>query len=289
MDKYIAQGAGFPADNEFLMMIQSIIGEVAQLSSIGGENFILKGCELTGGNVSDGWMVLGGEIVRFSGGPLGGQGHITEQVETASYLEDINPVDGQGDEKAAYFTRTASFGNTGQSVTDWDDLKRIKPLIEVQNAMTPIGAIVMWSGSIGSIPQGWALCNGTNGTPNLSGKFIVGYDAAQVDYNAIGKQGGSGQVTLSEAQMPQHNHAGSTTPGGSHQHTFQIREDGFGVGSGPSLTKDTAGNDEGNRNFNTETAGNHSHSFTTNNKGGGQPHENRPPYFTLAYIQFKGI
>lgn len=289
MDKYIAQGAGFPADNEFLMMIQSIIGEVAQLSSIGGENFILKGCELAGGNVSDGWMVLGGEVVRFIGGPLDAQVHITEQVETASYLEDINPVDGQGDEKDAYFTRTASFGNTGESVTDWADLKRIKPLIEIQNAITPVGAIVMWSGSIGSIPQGWALCNGNNGTPNLSGRFIVGYDDGDADYDAIGKTGGAKQVQLTEAQMPQHNHPGSTNSAGAHTHGFQIREDGQGVGSGPSLTKDTEGNDEGYRQFVTASAGSHSHSITTNNKGGNQPHENRPPYFTLAYIQYKGV
>ncbi|MSR73246.1 hypothetical protein EXS61_01410 [Candidatus Parcubacteria bacterium] len=38
----------------------------------------------------------------------------------------------------------------------------------------PIGGIIMWSGSVANIPSGWKLCNGNNGTPNLSGRFIVG-------------------------------------------------------------------------------------------------------------------
>lgn len=38
----------------------------------------------------------------------------------------------------------------------------------------PVGGIIMWSGSIASIPSGWALCNGSNSTPNLTDKFIIG-------------------------------------------------------------------------------------------------------------------
>lgn len=38
----------------------------------------------------------------------------------------------------------------------------------------PIGAIIMWSGTLASIPEGWQLCNGTNGTPDLRGRFVMG-------------------------------------------------------------------------------------------------------------------
>ena len=41
-------------------------------------------------------------------------------------------------------------------------------------AVIPTGGIIMWSGTIANIPTGWALCNGTNGTPNLQDRFIVG-------------------------------------------------------------------------------------------------------------------
>jgi hypothetical protein len=42
------------------------------------------------------------------------------------------------------------------------------------NGIIPVGGIILWSGSIASIPTGWALCNGSNGTPNLMDKFIIG-------------------------------------------------------------------------------------------------------------------
>ena len=47
----------------------------------------------------------------------------------------------------------------------------------------PIGGIIIWSGSTGSVPGGWRLCNGSNGTPNLSGRFVVGYSASDSDYD----------------------------------------------------------------------------------------------------------
>lgn len=40
--------------------------------------------------------------------------------------------------------------------------------------MLPAGVIVLWSKAIGSIPTGWVLCDGNNGTPNLNGRFVVG-------------------------------------------------------------------------------------------------------------------
>src|SRR5690606_4177100 len=100
----------------------------------------------------------------------------------------------------------------------WSLFTRVESLIELQKAVVPVGIISMWSGSIGNIPTGWALCDGTNGTPNLKGKFIVGYDPDVVDYNAIAKTGGLKEVTLTEDQMPAHNHAGTTNSTGAHTH-----------------------------------------------------------------------
>lgn len=44
---------------------------------------------------------------------------------------------------------------------------------QVPNSGTPDGGIILWSGTIASIPAGWALCNGANGTPDLTDKFII--------------------------------------------------------------------------------------------------------------------
>lgn len=137
----------------------------------------------------------------------------------------------------------------------------------------PVGAILMWSGKPDQLPAGWAFCDGRNvgtlQTPDLRGRFIVGYDERDTDYNASGKTGGAATVTLTEQQMPAHVHTGLTdkTP-------IPVQK---GIGNLASLTGTTAG------------AGlPHAHHFTTNPAGGGQPHENRPPFYVLAYIMYTG-
>jgi len=55
--------------------------------------------------------------------------------------------------------------------------------------VTPVGGIIMWSGNPKALPVGWALCDGKNETPNLSGRFIVGYDSADTEYNSTNKVG----------------------------------------------------------------------------------------------------
>jgi hypothetical protein len=67
----------------------------------------------------------------------------------------------------------------------------------------PVGTIVMWSGSIGSIPTGWALCDGTEGTPDLRDRFIVGAGSGY----GVGAQGGSSSVSLTTSHLPAHHHS----------------------------------------------------------------------------------
>ncbi|MCK8521020.1 hypothetical protein M0D21_05550 [Aquimarina sp. D1M17] len=142
----------------------------------------------------------------------------------------------------------------------------------------PKGVIVMWSGNSSSIPVGWVLCDGKQGTPDLSGRFVVGFDKENPQYQ-IGETGGKEQITLTTNQLPSHSHSGTTKEAGNHTHNFTgaaKRGDGSGTGSSNDYYKAF--------NRTTQAAGNHKHSFDTNKTGGNQPHENRPPYFALAYI-----
>lgn len=86
----------------------------------------------------------------------------------------------------------------------------------------PTGVIVMWGGAVNSIPAGWALCNGSNGTPDLRDRFIVG---AGSTYNP-GATGGATTQTLTTTNLPAHTHTvtgtgSSSTTGsaGGHTHT----------------------------------------------------------------------
>ena len=126
----------------------------------------------------------------------------------------------------------------------------------------PVGGIIMWSGNANNVPDGWKLCDGTDGTPNLKGKFIVGYDPADSDYNTVGTTGGERSVTLSTAQMP------------SHSHSATVRVSGLAASS------------NGDKDFFAPSwkTKNSEDTISTNSKGSGQPHENRPPYYAMCFI-----
>jgi hypothetical protein len=71
-------------------------------------------------------------------------------------------------------------------------------LLSGQTSLVPAGVILLWSGSIASIPSGWNLCDGTNGTPDLRNRFVV----AAGDTYAVGATGGADSVTLDATKSP---------------------------------------------------------------------------------------
>ena len=153
-------------------------------------------------------------------------------------------------------------------------------LLSGQTSLVPAGVILLWSGSIASIPSGWNLCDGTNGTPDLRNRFVV----AAGDTYAVGATGGADSVTLTTDQMPAHTHSGSTDSAGAHNHTVTFLDSpqtNTVNKQGPDLHNI---GDLGTGTYTTTTAGAHTHSFTTASTGGGASHENRPPYYALAYI-----
>lgn len=282
MNKLEIQGSGFPGTNKTWRFVRDMINDVHKLTALGGQNYIVTGCTENGGQVSAGYVVINGELLPFEAGALAADVIIVETVENTTYLEDLDQ-DGQGDEKQTYFTRVARFGSGAGSVA-WNTLERINPIAQLQKAIVPVGGIMMWSGAINTIPTGWSLCDGSNGTPDLSGKFVVGFDSNDGDYDAIGGQGGLKEVVLIESQMPQHNHTGSVyIPPHTHSINGAIKAGG---GSTNALTnKDNTGHSTISQ---TGASPSVNASITTANKGGSEAHENRPPYFTLAYIMYIG-
>jgi microcystin-dependent protein len=134
--------------------------------------------------------------------------------------------------------------------------------------------IVMWSGSVATIPTGWFLCDGGNGTPDLRDRFIVGAGSSY----AVAATGGS-----KDAIVVSHSHTGSTNTTGEHTHTYNNDPTATSAvhptGSG---SQNSRGNNEAV--FTTSSSGAHAHSFTTNSTGSSGTNANLPPYYALAYI-----
>lgn len=155
-----------------------------------------------------------------------------------------------------------------------------EPLV---SAVVPSGAILLWSGSVSNIPTGWRICDGANGTPDLRNRFVVGAGSTY----AVGATGGADSVALTTSQTPSHSHtfSGTTNTTGAHTHTEQ-NYDTNGSGDGPGPGASCCGGAVENSGLQTMSAGSHNHTFsgTTSSVGSGQAHENRPPYYALAYI-----
>lgn len=137
-------------------------------------------------------------------------------------------------------------------------------------ASFPSGGIIMWSGSIASIPSGWVICDGTNSTPNLRDKFVIGAGSAY----AVAATGGS-----ADAVVVTHTHTATSTvtdPGHAHSYTSVLFNHPLNSGSGGagvSVADTTSGATTG------ITVG------TTNASAGvSGTNANLPPYYALAFI-----
>jgi microcystin-dependent protein len=143
----------------------------------------------------------------------------------------------------------------------------------VGDGTIPIGGIIMWSGSVANIPSGWALCDGANSTPDLRSRFVVGASGTTgpsgLTRYTPGNTGGEEQHTLTIAEMPSHNH----------------RPAGRYIGD-PDGGWDTEGdgNDYLSLRWGNIGSGADNATQVTSSTGGSQPHENRPPYYALAFI-----
>jgi microcystin-dependent protein len=196
------------------------------------------------------------------------------------------------------------------------------PVLPTAVGGVPAGVIVAFHGSV--IPSGWAVCNGSNGTPNLQDRFIIGASNSR----AAGSSGGESSVTLTAAQsgVPAHTHTtASADAAHSHsltetnlQHSHGMGDAGghyHGVnvyqasryGAAGSWNYDLVATAGGTPYGSTDTAGAHSHgihnalglhghtvqsasaphSHTVNANtaaNAAQPHNNMPPYYALVYI-----
>lgn len=265
----------------------------------------------------------GGAAITLTGGAT---------VSVTAIDADFNRLQHAGVDKVVATSGGATVTGTMTATAFSGDGSALTGIVSI-----PAGAILLWSGSIASIPSGWVLCDGLNSTPDLRDRFIVGAGSTY----AVASTGGSASVTLAEAELPSHTHGagnfatgnsgththtlsgntsssgnhahnGSTSNTGGHSHNVNVKiswYSGYSGGIAANLNNNvgylngagyTDNQGSHSHNFSTSGAGDHSHTLsgnaaaggdhshsltgTTGAAGSGSAHENRPPYYALAYI-----
>lgn len=297
----------FPLDCETLDMLQAGAALSAALGNIAGDKLILTGCGLTDHDTrrNPGLVFVktkdypDGEVLRWEGG------NISEGMYVK--LEDM-AVTAQGYDYPKAYTRRTLAPGAGSENFSWADFKKPKTPEELETRVAkleqdlaaanaaiaagePLGVVKMWAGK--TVPEDYHLCDGAelrqadypelyaaigttfntcknqNGTayttqggsfrlPDLRGRFIAGYSDTDSEYNRKGNAGGEKRHTLTIAEMP------------AHTHDYDI----------PGYGNYDLQHWSGKSNHDKEEPDR----FTTKSTGGGAAHENRPPYYVLAYI-----
>lgn len=304
----------FPLDCETLEYIQGNQTLLSILGNLAGDKAIIFGCELNEAKTErgPGYIFLHtvaypqGELLPWEGGRL----------VSGMYLKEENiSVSSQGYQYAQAYTKRSLAPGIGVENYKWEDFKEIKTTQQLEQLCadlqkqldavrpTPFGIPEMWAGyaSPDALPENYALCDGTVlsiqaypelyavigrlhtpsniqtgyfSLPDLRSRFIVGFNPNDEDHNTIGGTGGAKKVTLSEDEMPAHTHEFKD------YYYIETTGTGGGVDGSDPVGRNVAGSKGTDWNNNSLWYKKHQ----TYESGSGLAHENRPPYYTLAYI-----
>lgn len=263
--------AGWPASAETWKYLQNMVLQAQNAGLLGGKNFIVSGCTVSGGNATDGLICINGEQLPFVGGPIQSKVIIVDTVSNREFFGGaLNPY---------YHNRVATFGSgTGEVL--WADFKRNNPdngvlarLDKVEKMLKPLmgytvggstvyGSWLFWGRAASEIPEGWEAVPDAD----WKGRVPVVLDAADPNFDTVGKLGGESTHTLTEAEfthtvpIPR----GDAYTGDAYESDMKV---GGGQGANPqSVVPVKIGN----------------------SSGSVSPHNNLQPYRVVMFIRFIG-
>lgn len=277
---------GFPLTIERLQFMQDAQNKaISQLTKLAGAGkLIIEGVEKQENDLlSDGIIIIDGEIIAFEGGIFDSRVAVFESEDDVPYNEDVDQ-DGNLDQKVADVVRVARCAALGGIDSfDFDDLVRVPNL---QTLSPIVGEVKQGLFDLNNLPSGWFPCDGQDGRPDARGRAIIGaglYSTDNINY-LQGDTGGSREVQLSLSQMPLHNHTGSVTIP-PHTHSIDQAVKSGGGNSNALTNKDNTGHSKITQ---TGASSAQTASISTNNRGGNSAHENMMPWLALQTIIYLG-
>ena len=216
-------------------------------------------------------------------------------VKTGSTWKRFGPVSKSGEVQAYEFDTLEVTGvSTFSGRVDINDDLEVRHINAtgiatassfVGNGTIPIGGIIMWSGADNAVPSNYALCDGSNGTPNLVDRFIVGRGSAY----AQGATGGSADATLVSHSHTINDHTHGFSGTGSQVHTHTQTGGGTSDDGGPNAPGGNSGGNMSNISNATVTISISGNTGNPSNKGtdaqgSSGTNKNLPPYYAIAYI-----
>ena len=233
--------------------------------------------------IGNGVSFLGVTGLPLSGGKLysyqaGSSTPLATYTTVSGTIANANPIILGTDGRAAneiwltfgYNYKFILQDSAGATIATYDDIYGILGTIPAASSTLPTGMILLWSGSIGSIPAGYLLCDGNNSTPDLRNRFIVGAGSTY----SVNQTGGS-----ADAIVVSHTHTATVTDPG-HTHTVvvgnQSAVNGSVSGGGSIATTSPS----------TLTTASSVTSISVANATSGTSGTgaNLPPYYALCYI-----
>ena len=234
--------------NRIPLIVNPDASQIQELPT--GDTLIIGsgGLEVTGNLIGKGNVVLGDTSL--------------DQISTfGSFINNLIPKDDD----------TRTLGSSGKK---WSE---VHATTLNGNGVVPIGGIIMWSGTVSTIPSNFKLCDGNNNTPNLTNKFIIG---------AISDQSVSGITTAATTITGSNTREGGDKDAVLASHTHGYQSANHPTATGPEQNQ--GGGVEDRTTFNvdkTTTSTGIDASGTTKDDGSvSVTNANLPPYYALAFI-----
>lgn len=265
---------GLPLSTQILDGMQQAYLTANKFGLLAGDLVVITGCVDSGTAISDGYVIINGELLFFKGTSK------TENVVIQEIAEDPRGFE-DGSAKPVIYTRYATMG-AGTETFPWASFRRPMNMLQMEDEIlklkktVPVGLVAIWGRPAEEIPEGWVEHT------DMQGYTPVGQKPGDTNFATLDTVVGAAQVTLTTDNLPTHSHR---LFGNNGQPNTPLT-------TNPTATVGWDGNQGGEATYRTAPAQSPSAEATngkTSSVGSNLPHSNIQPSRIVKFIRFVGF